>query len=322
MSPDGEVFVDSYSRLDLPPVCVLRTNDGAEIMELERADIPGLRHLGWNPPERFIAKGRDGTTDIYGIVIRPTTFDATRRWPVIDSTYPGPEALWARPRFPAEPEYTSYEFWNAQALAELGFVVVMIDGQGTPYRSRAFREVAYKNLSDGGLPDHIAWIKALARAYPYLDIERVGIYGHSAGGYSSARAVLAHPEFFKVAVSSAGNHDHRIDKASWVERQLGLIDEKLYDEQSNASLAARLEGKLLLVHGDMDENVHIASTLRLVDALIEANKDFDLLILPNRPHMLRFDPYYQRRRWDYFVRHLLDAEPHAYTLGRLTPGVS
>ncbi|MDP9354120.1 MAG: S9 family peptidase [Chloroflexota bacterium] len=178
-----------------------------------------------------------------------------------------------------------------------------------PGRSKAYHDVTYRNLGDGGIEDHVLALQQLADRYPYLDLSRVGIFGHSAGGYASAHAILAFPDFYKVCVSSAGNHDHRLDKAGWVERYMGLPVEDHYREQANQSVAARLKGKLLLMHGEMDENVHPASTLVLVDALIKENKDFDLLIFPNRPHRLANDPYFVRRRWDYFVRHLLGAEP-------------
>jgi dipeptidyl aminopeptidase/acylaminoacyl peptidase len=237
---------------------------------------------------------------------------------VIDSIYAGPQRNQAPVSFagsaPIEGGTTGVGgrwFWHAQALAELGFVVVMIDGLGMPGRSKAYHDVTYRDLADGGIPDHIAALRQLADHYPYLDLSRVGIYGHSAGGYASAHAILAHPEFYKVAVSSAGNHDHRLDKATWVERYMGLPVAEHYQEQANQSLAANLRGKLFLIHGEMDENVHPASTLVLVDALIKENKDFDLLILPNMPHACDGAPYFVRKRWDYFVRHLLGAEPPA-----------
>ncbi|HUZ03351.1 MAG TPA: DPP IV N-terminal domain-containing protein, partial [Thermomicrobiaceae bacterium] len=321
-SPRGTCFVDSYSRVDLPAVTALRAADGSLIHELERADVGRLEQMGWRPPERFRAKARDGVTDVYGVLIRPTWFDAARdgQLPVLDSIYAGPQTLQAPTSFTGYSTTTSVpnkerDFWHAQALAELGFAVVMVDGLGMPFRSRAFADRAYRNLGDGGMPDHVVAIRQLAERHPELDRERVGIYGHSAGGYASAHAMLAFPDFFRVAVSSAGNHDHRLDKATWVERYMGLPVGEHYAAQANPSLAHRLKGKLLLMHGEMDENVHPASTLQLVDALIKANKDFDLLILPNRPHGMGSDPYFVRRRWDYFVRHLLGAEPpHEYAI--------
>jgi dipeptidyl aminopeptidase/acylaminoacyl peptidase len=236
---------------------------------------------------------------------------------VIDSIYAGPQRNQAPASFAASSPIESGRgggvggrwFWHAQALAELGFVVVMIDGLGMPGRSKAFHDKTYLNLADGGIPDHIEALRQLANRYPYLDLSRVGIYGHSAGGYASAQAILAYPEFYKVAVSTAGNHDHRLDKAVWVERYMGYPVEDHYREQANQTIAGNLQGKLLLMHGEMDENVHPSSTLVLVDQLIKANKDFDLLILPNMPHACDGDPYFVRRRWDYFVRHLQGVEP-------------
>ncbi|GAB3429600.1 alpha/beta hydrolase family protein [Flindersiella endophytica] len=194
----------------------------------------------------------------------------------------------------------------------------MVDGLGMPYRSKEYRDVAYRNLADAGLPDHISALRELAETRPWLDLDRVGIYGHSAGGYASCRAMFAHPEFYQVGVSSAGNHDHRLDKAWWIERYMGLPVGEHYAEQANPAHAGDLRGKLLLAHGEMDENVHVASTLAVVNALIEANQDFDLLILPNRPHGFGGDPYFVRRRWDYFVRHLAGTEPPARYA--ITPG--
>ncbi len=317
-APSGACFVDSYSRVDAPPVAVLRAPDGAVLCELARGDADRLRELGWTPPERFCVKARDGTTDIYGILIRPSHFQAGSidRLPILDSIYAGPQTNQAPTSFGGYSSTTAVpnkfrDLWHAHALAELGFAVVMIDGLGMPYRSKAFGDRSYRDLGDGGIADHVAAIRQLAARYPYLDVTRVGIYGHSAGGYASTRAMLTFPEFYTVAVSSAGNHDHRLDKASWVERYMGLPVGAHYHDQSNVTLAHRLAGKLLLMHGEMDENVHPASTLQVVDALIAANKDFDLLLLPNRPHGCTSDPYFVRRRWDYFVRHLLGVDPPA-----------
>jgi len=315
-SPSGQFFIDTLSRLDLSPISVLRHVSGERILELEHADIEALAATGWSSPERFTAKARDGVTDIYGVIFRPSNFDPSSAFPVIDSIYAGPQRNQAPTAFAGAARAEGGKngvggrwFWHAQALAELGFVVVMIDGLGMPGRSKAFHDVTYRNLGDGGIEDHIVALRQLADRYPYLDLNRVGIYGHSAGGYASAHAILAFPEFYKVCVSTAGNHDHRLDKASWVERYMGLPVEDHYRQQANQTLAAKLQGKLLLMHGEMDENVHPASTLVLVDALIKENKDFDLLIIPNTPHASDGDPYFVRRRWDYFVRHLLGEEP-------------
>ncbi|MBV9546030.1 MAG: DPP IV N-terminal domain-containing protein [Chloroflexi bacterium] len=322
-SPSGDFFIDSYSRVDQPPVTVLRSATGDVLIELERADIEDLVATGWTCPERFCVKARDGSTDIYGVLIRPTSFNGNSQLPVLDDIYAGPQTNRAPASFAGytspshqHPSHAARGFWHAQALAELGFAVVMVDGLGMPFRSKAFRDWSFRNVGDGGIEDHVVALRQLALQHPYLDLERVGVYGHSAGGYASTHAMLRFPEFFKVAVSSAGNHDHRLDKATWIERYMGLPVGDYYCEQANSTLADNLRGKLLLIHGEMDENVHVASTLQLVDALIKADKDFDLLLLPNRPHACTDDLYFIRRRWDYFVRHLLGREPPAYVITR------
>lgn len=304
LSPSGRHFIDTYSRADLAPVSVLRrASDGRVVRELERADVQNLLQTGWNWPEPFQAKARDGSTDIYGVIWRPSTFDPTKSYPVVEQIYTGPHGFHVPKSF-----HRAYRN-AAQSMAELGFVVVMVDGLGTARRGREFQKHSYRNLADSGLEDHIAALRQLAARYPYLDLTRVGVYGHSAGGYNSARAMFAHPEFYKVAVSSAGSHDSQMDKAWWNTQWMGYPVGPHYLEQSNSALAHRLEGKLLLAHGDTDENVPVSATLQLADALIEANKDFDLLILPNQTHSLGRHPYFIRRRWDYFVRHLLGVEP-------------
>jgi dipeptidyl aminopeptidase/acylaminoacyl peptidase len=315
-SPSGRFFVNTYSRHDLPPITVLRDEFGTEITRLVAADIEPLVATGWRFPERFTAKARDGVTDIYGVIFRPTNFDADTDYPVIDNIYAGPQVNQAPTSFADSKRVGGSTragrgkgFWHAQAIAELGFVVVMIDGLGMPARSRAYHDVTYRDLGDGGIEDHIVALQQLKDRYPYLDLDRVGIFGHSAGGYASAHAILTFPDFYKVCVSSAGNHDHRLDKASWVERYMGLPVEDHYRQQANQTLAANLKGKLLLIHGEMDENVHPSSTLVVVDALIKENKDFDLLIIPNQPHASDHNPYFVRRRWDYFVRHLRGEDP-------------
>jgi len=318
VAPSGRYFLDTYSRLDLPPVTLVRGAAGEEIRELERADVEALLATGWRPPERFSAKARDGVTDVYGAIFRPSRFDANRTYPVIDNIYGGPQVNQVPTSYADSAPFggptrsgRGRGYWHAQALAELGFVVVMIDGLGMPGRAKAFSDFSYRNLSDGGIRDHIAVLQQLGDRYPSLDLSRVGIFGHSAGGYASTRAIFSYPDFYKVCVASAGNHDHRLDKAVWVERYMGLPVDDHYREQANQSLAHQLQGKLLLIHPEMDENVHPASTMVVVDALIKANKDFDLLILPNLPHFCDGDPYFVRKRWDYFVRHLLGVEPPA-----------
>ncbi|HET9017212.1 MAG TPA: DPP IV N-terminal domain-containing protein [Thermomicrobiaceae bacterium] len=325
-SPSGAFFLDTHSRIDLAPVTVLRAAAGEQVLTLEEADVSGLAARGWSFPERVRVMARDGVTPLYGMVIRPSTFDPQRRYPVLDAIYPGPQTIRTPKAFPD----VTTQFWQDQALAELGFLVVTLDGQGTPYRWKAFHDVAYGTRfgEAGGLADHVAGLRQLAERDESLDLERVGIYGHSGGGYASTRALLEFPDFYKVAVSSAGNHDQRGYVAFWAETWMGR-DPESWTEQDNIQLARRLQGKLLLVHGELDDNVHPSLTLRLVDALITADKDFDLLIIPNTNHGL-FDtrrglkaqanaraygnPYFVRRRWDYFVRHLVGVEPPEYHL--------
>ena len=317
-SPTGEYFIDTASRIDSPPVSVLRTASGKYVRTLERANIAPLLRSGWKFPEPFRALARDGKTEIFGAVFRPTNFDPRRQYPVIDAIYPGPQVIRVAKHFTFSNGSEGFD----QALAELGFIVVTVDGMGTPFRSRAFREVSYGNLGDaGGLEDHIAAIRQLGERYPYLDLNRVGIWGFSAGGYAAARAVLKYPDFYRVAVSLSGDHELRDTWAEWSERFQGYpVDDKIYEQQANAPLAANLRGKLLLAYGSLDDIVDPAQTLQLVDALIAANKDFDLLVFPNRTHRLidlgqgrrasmAMDTYFVRRLWDYFVKNLLDVEP-------------
>jgi dipeptidyl aminopeptidase/acylaminoacyl peptidase len=302
-SPDGTVFVDTFSRVEMPPTSVLRsTEDGSVLLELGQGDVSHLLAAGWAPPEAYSVKARDGKTDLYGIIYRPPNLDKNKKYPVIDATYSGPHAV----RTPKS--YARTVRGAEQAMAQLGFIVITIDGMGTAKRSKAFHDVSWSNLGDIGAPDHIGAMKQLKERYPYFDLDRVGIFGHSAGGYDAAHALLAHPDFYKVGVASAGNHDHRMAKIWWPEVYMGPFGDH-YEEQSNLTLAKNLKGKLLLVHGDMDNNVNPASTIRLVDELVKANKDFDLLILPNVDHGMGEHPYFIRKRWDYFVEHLLGVEP-------------
>ena len=336
-SPTGAYFVDTYSRVDLPPVSVLRAAGGTLVMRLEEADSTALTEMGWRAPERFTVKARDGVTDLYGIIYRPTHFDPARRYPVLDSIYPGPQIIQTPKTFGAA-DAGGRNFWQDQALAELGFIVVNIDGMGTPFRSKAFVDAAYgAHFGEaGGLTDHIAGLRQLAARDPSLDLRRVGIYGHSGGGFASAHALLSFPDFYTVAVSSAGNHDQMGYLAGWGERYIGMPEGENYAGQRNATLAANLKGKLLLVHGELDDNVHPSLTMQLADALITANKDFDMLIIPFTNHAF-FDlrwglaeadrflslshPYFVRKRWDYFVRHLIAAEPPAgYAIAPMTGG--
>ena len=277
-----------------------RVADGAFICRLEEADIAQLRADGWEPPEVFVAKGRDGTTDIWGIICRPRDFDPTRKYPVIEQIYAGPQGSFVPKSFSATRRFA--------ALTDLGFVVVQIDGMGTANRSKAFHDVCWKNLKDAGFPDRILWHKAAAAKYPWIDLTRVGIYGTSAGGQNAAGAVLFHPDFYKVAAASCGCHDNRMDKASWNEQWMGYPVGPHYAECSNIDNAHRLRGKLLLTVGELDTNVPPESTLRLADALMRAGKDFELVVIPGANHG-DGGPYGTRRRNDFFVRHLLGKEP-------------
>ncbi|MFO0950659.1 MAG: prolyl oligopeptidase family serine peptidase [Isosphaeraceae bacterium] len=300
-SPGRKYLIDTWSRVDMPPAhAVRRASDGKLVCELERADVSALEAAGWRAPEVFHAKGRDGKTDIWGIVHRPSKLDPDRSYPVIEEIYAGPHGAHVPKRFSA--------MHRASALAELGFVVVQIDGMGTAHRSKAFHDVCWHNLADAGFPDRILWIKALAEKYPYLDTTRVGIHGTSAGGQNAAGAVLFHPEFYKAAVAACGCHDNRMDKASWNEQWMGYPVGPHYAENSNITHAAKLRGKLLLIVGELDTNVPPESTYRFADALIRAGKDFDLLTIPGAGHT-DGGPYGERRRRDFFVRHLHHVEP-------------
>ncbi|MHC4351530.1 MAG: prolyl oligopeptidase family serine peptidase [Planctomycetota bacterium] len=295
-SPDRKYTIDTYSRVDMAPVHELRrTSDGKKVCKLEEADISELTENGWEAPEVFVAKGRDGRTDIWGIICRPADFDPQRKYPIIEDIYAGPHGSYVPKTFSSSRRYAS--------LTELGFIVVKIDGMGTANRSKAFHDVCWKNLKDAGLPDRILWIKAAAKKYPYMDTSRVGIYGTSAGGQSAAGALLFHPEFYKVAVASCGCHDNRMDKASWNEQWMGYPVGPHYAECSNIDNAHRLQGKLMLIVGEMDRNVPPESTMRFVDALVKADKDFDLIVVPGAGHG-GGGSYGRRRMYDFFVEHL------------------
>jgi len=303
-SPDRCFFLDRRSRVGQPPVTELRSaEDGKLICKLERADWDMLLATGWQPPERFVAKGRDGKTDIYGIIIRPSNFDPGKTYPVIEKIYAGPQGAFVPKSFGLQT--------REHAIAELGFIVVQMDGMGTSHRSKAFHDVCCKNLGDSGFPDRILWMKAAATKYPYMDLTRVGIFGGSAGGQSALRGLLAHGDFYKVGVADCGCHDNRMDKIWWNEQWMGWPIGPHYEEQSNVTQAHKLQGKLLLTVGELDRNVDPASTMQVVDALIKADKDFDLLIVPGRGHGVGETRYASRRRMDFFVRHLLGVEPRS-----------
>jgi dipeptidyl aminopeptidase/acylaminoacyl peptidase len=300
-SPDYQYLIDTYSRVDCGPVHELRrASDGKLVCPLEKADISELEATGWTPPESFVAKGRNGKTDIWGIICRPRSFDPSKKYPVIESIYAGPQGSFVPKAFSPVNRYA--------ALTELCFIVVQIDGMGTANRSKAFHDVCWKNLKDAGFPDRILWHQAVARKYPHYDLERVGIYGTSAGGQNSTGALLFYPDFYKAAVSACGCHDNRMDKASWNEQWMGYPVGPQYAESSNITHANQLRGKLLLIVGEMDTNVPPESTYRLVDALIKAGKDFEFLVVPGMGHS-NGGPYGARRMQDFFVRHLHGVEP-------------
>lgn len=308
LSPSGRYFVDSYSTPVIPPVTVLRNARGRKLLTIEEADISRLVDAGWKPPIPFSIKARDGVTDLYGLMHKPTNFDPSKKYPVINYIYPGPQSGSVGSRSFAASR------GDRQSLAELGFIVVAIDAMGTPMRSKSFHAAYYGNMGDNGLPDQITGMKQLAEIYSWIDLNRVGIYGHSGGGFASTDAILRYPDFFKVAVSGAGNHDNRNYEDDWGEKWQGLLKinpdgTTNYDNQANQLLAGNLKGKLLLAHGTMDSNVPMYNTLLVVNELIAANKDFDLILFPNRGHGFGNEPYMMRRRWDYFVKHLMGAEP-------------
>ncbi len=302
-APDYTYFVDTYSTPTTPPVTVMRDVNGKELMTLERADITRLVASGWTAPIPFTVKARDGKTDLYGLMHRPANFDSTKSYPIIDYIYPGPQggSVGTRSFVPSR--------GDQRALAELGFIVIALDGMGNPQRSKSFHDAWYGNMGDNTIPDQVTAIRQLAQRHKWIDTSHIGIYGHSGGGNASTGAILQYPDFFKVAVSQAGNHDNRLYEDDWGERYQGLLSGNNYDNQANQLLARNLKGKLLLAHGTMDDNVPPYSTQLLVSELIKHNKDFDLLMMPNRRHGFGNEPYMMRRRWDYFVKHLMGAEP-------------
>ena len=313
-SDDFSMLVDTYSTTTNPPASVLRNSKGEKIMDLEKADISDLKVANWQEPVEFSVKARDEKTDLYGIMCFPSHYDESKKYPVLNYIYPGPQSG-------SVGNYGFRPVWrDFQAVAELGFVVVAVDAMGTPMRSKSFHDFYYGNMGDNGLPDNITAIKQLADKYKGMDIERVGIWGHSGGGFASTRAVFAYPDFYDVAVSGAGNHDNRNYEADWGEKWQGLLEEgniegkadgtTNYDNQANQLIAKNLKGKLLITHGSMDNNVPPSNTMLVVEALIKANKDFDMILFPNKRHGYgNMTNYMTRKRWDYFVTHLLNAKP-------------
>ncbi len=309
VSSDASWFVDTFSTYESAPVSVLRDAGGELLMKLEEADIDDLLKTGWQHPVPISVKARDGETDLNGIMLLPTDFDENKTYPIINSIYPGPQSGSLGSR-----SFSVSQRGNAQALAELGFVVVAIDALGSsPMRSREFHTYYHGNMIDNGLPDQIAGMKELAERHSFIDIDRAGIYGHSGGGYATAAALLQYPDFFKVGVSGAGNHDNRGYTYYWGEKYQGLLEKEThgdnYENQAVHLLAENLEGKLLLSYGTMDTNVHPSMTLLLIDELIRHNKDFDLIVMPNRGHGYASEPYKIRRTWDYFTEYLLGIAP-------------
>jgi dipeptidyl aminopeptidase/acylaminoacyl peptidase len=309
LSPDGRYFVDSYSTPTEPHITVLRDSDGKLVKEIAKQDISKLLAFGWVPPVPIKVKARDGKTDLYGFMFKPSHIEEGKKYPIVNSVYPGPQTGSCGSR-----EFAAAHR-DSQSLAELGFVVVCIDGMGTDMRSKSFHEAYWGNLGDNTIPDQVAGMKELAAQYPFIDLDRAGIFGHSGGGNATGAAMFNYPDFFKVGIAESGNHDQRDYEDDWAEKWSGLLVKQPdgssnYDSQANQNIAKNLKGHLLLAHGTMDDNVPPNNTLVLVDALIKANKDFDLLLIPNVAH--GYGPasqYMTRRRWDYFVRYLANAMP-------------
>ena len=309
LSADGKYFTDSYSKPDMAATAVLRDMKGKLITTLEKTDLTRLTAAGWKAPTPITVKSRDGKWDLYGLMFTPTNLDKTKKYPVVNYIYPGPQGGGVGSR-----SFTASRS-DHQALAELGFIVVIIDGTCNPDRSKSFHDICYGNMADNTLEDQIAGLKQLAASNPYMDLDRVGIWGHSGGGYATAAAMFRYPDFYKVGISESGNHENRNYEDDWGERYIGLLvkDEKgksNYEDQANQNFAAKLKGKLMLAHGAMDDNVPPYNTYLVVDALVKANKDFDLVIFPNARHGFAADSYYMmRKRWDYFVKNLQGNEP-------------
>lgn len=301
-SPDYQSYIDQYSRVDLPPVTLFKSIKDAKVnIVLQQADITDLKQTGWNMPEVFAAKGRDENTDIWGVIVRPTSFDPKRSYPVIEYIYAGPHDSFV-------PKSFQPNFWGMSALAELGFIVVQIDGMGTSNRSKAFHDVCWKNLKDAGFPDRKLWIQAAAAKYPYIDATKVGIHGTSAGGQNAGAALVFNSDFYQVAVSSCGCHDNRMDKMWWNELWMGYPIGPHYEASSNVVNAAQLKGHLMLILGEVDDNVDPASTMQFANALIKANKNFELVTIPGMGHSAGGE-FGERKRKDYFVQHLLGVTP-------------
>jgi dipeptidyl aminopeptidase/acylaminoacyl peptidase len=319
-SDSKQYFIDTYSTPDTPPVTVIRNLNGEVVAELEEADISPLEDHGWIPPEQFTVKARDGETDLYGLMYKPSNFDPNKKYPVLNYLYPGPQSgsVGSRSFRPSR--------GDKQALAELGFIVVEVDAMGTPGRSKSYHDAYYGDMGDNGLPDQVSMIKQLGDRNTWMDLDRVGIWGHSGGGFASTRGILAYPDFYKVAVSGAGNHDNRNYEDDWGEKWHGLLEPAAnnaapespykqgdsYDTQANQLYVDNLKGNLLIAHGLMDSNVPPSNTLLMVEALQKADKDFDLMVFPNAGHGFGNSRYFMNMRWDYFVEHLIGVTPPDY----------
>jgi dipeptidyl-peptidase 4 len=315
LSDDGKYFVDNFSKQDVPNTAVLRDINGKLITQLEKADIARLTATGWKAPVPFSVKSANATFDLFGIMYQPSYVDPSKKYPVVNYIYPGPQGggvgSWS---------FSAIGSSDHQALAELGFIVVIIEGSCNPNRSKSFHDACYGNMGDNTLPDQISGLKQLQQKYPYLDLDRVGVWGHSGGGYATADAMFSYPDFYKVGISESGNHDNRNYEDDWGERYIGLLEKDNYEKQANQLYAKNLKGKLLIAHGNMDDNVPPSNSFLVVDALIKANKDFDLVIFPNATHGYGADSYYMmRKRWDYFVQHLMGAVPPKEFQIKITP---
>lgn len=308
LADNGQYFLDRVSTYNQAEQSYIRSTENGQSFAIETMDIAKLLQTGWQAPTPFIVKDRNGLHDLHGLMYKPSNFDANKSYPVVNYLYPGPQVGSIRGRHFREAR------GDNQAIAELGFIVIEIDALGTPGRSKSFHEFYYGNMGDSGIPDQVAAIKQLAQQYTWIDDSNVGIWGHSGGGFASTRALLLYPDFYRVAVSQAGNHDNRNYADEWGEKFHGLVTENErgesnYDSQANQLIAKNLKGKLLIAHGTTDTNVHPNNTLEVVNALIEANKDFDMIMLPNRGHGFAREPFMMRKRWDYFVEHLMGAQP-------------
>jgi dipeptidyl-peptidase-4 len=309
LSPDKKYFIDSYSQPDVPPVHEVRDMNGKLITELEKTNVSRLKATGWQPTTSFTVKSADNRWDLYGLMYTPTNLDKTKKYPVVIYIYPGPQGG----------SVGSWNFYagrrDNQALAELGFVVIVLEGSCNPGRSKSFHDACYGDMAANTLPDQISGLKQLKQKHDYLDLDRVGIWGHSGGGFATAAAMFKYPDFFKVGIAESGNHENRNYEDDWGERYNGLEEVSEagisnYEQQANQTFAKKLKGKLMLIHGGLDDNVPPYNTYLVVDELIKNNKDFDLIILPNARHGYGNDRnYIMRRRWDYFVQHLMSATP-------------